>query len=126
LQDLAGVKVLVVDDEADACEMLQHLFRLSGAEVQVAMSAEEALNLCLTFNPDVLVSDIGMPNVDGYELLRRIRRSGNKQLPAVALTALTRIEDRVKALAAGFQMHVAKPVEPAELIAVVSTLAGKH
>jgi PAS domain S-box-containing protein len=126
LQDLAGVKILVVDDEADACEMLHHLFRLSGAEVQVATSAEEALKACFAFNPDVLVSDIGMPNVDGYELLRRIRRSGNKKLPAVALTALTRIEDRVKALAAGFQMHVAKPVEPAELLAVVSTLAGRH
>jgi PAS domain S-box-containing protein len=125
LNDLAGVKILVVDDEPDACEMLMHLFRLTGAEVQVAMSAEEALGKFDSFNPDVLVSDIGMPNVDGYELMRRIRRSGNKRLPAVALTALTRIEDRVKALAAGFQMHVAKPVEPAELLAVVSSLAGR-
>ena len=105
--------------------MLLHLFRLSGADVQIAMSAEEALNICDSFSPDVLVSDIGMPNVDGYELIRRIRRSGKKLLPAVALTALTRIEDRVKALAAGFQMHVAKPVEPAELLAVVSSLAGR-
>ena len=126
LQGLAGVKILVVDDEPDACEMLLHLFRLSGAEVQVAMSAEEALSVCDKFSPDVLVSDIGMPNVDGYELIRRIRKSGNKQLPAVALTALTRIEDRVKALTAGFQMHVAKPVEPAELLAVVSSLAGRN
>jgi PAS domain S-box-containing protein len=126
LQDLAGVKILVVDDEPDACEMLQHLFRLSGAQVEVAMSAEEALKVCDSFSPDVLVSDIGMPNVDGYELLRRIRDSGKKQLPAVALTALSRIEDRVKALAAGFQMHVGKPVEPAELLAVVSSLAGRH
>ncbi len=125
MKDLAGVKILVVDDEPDACEMLLHLFRLAGAEVQVAMSAEEALNVCDIFRPDVLVSDIGMPNVDGYELIRRIRRSGKGQLPAVALTALTRIEDRVKALAAGFQMHVAKPVEPAELLAVVSSLAGR-
>jgi PAS domain S-box-containing protein len=125
MQDLAGVKILVVDDEPDACEMLLHLFRLSGAEVQVAMSAEEALNIFDRFSPDVLVSDIGMPNVDGYELIRRIRRSGKKKLPAVALTAITRIEDRVKALAAGFQMHVAKPVEPAELLAVVSSLAGR-
>jgi PAS domain S-box-containing protein len=126
IQDLAGVKILVVDDEPDACEMLLHLFRLSGAEVQVAMSAEEALSVCESFGPDVLVSDIGMPNVDGYELIRRIRRSGKKKLPAVALTALTRIEDRVKALAAGFQMHVAKPVEPAELLAVVSSLTGRN
>jgi CheY-like chemotaxis protein/anti-sigma regulatory factor (Ser/Thr protein kinase) len=126
IQDLAGVKILVVDDEPDACEMLQHLFRLSGAQVEVAMSAEEALKVCDSFSPDVLVSDIGMPNVDGYELLRRIRNSGKTQLPAVALTALSRIEDRVKALAAGYQMHVAKPVEPAELLAVVSSLAGRH
>jgi PAS domain S-box-containing protein len=126
LQDLAGVKVLVVDDEPDACEMLLHLFRLSGATVEVAMSAEEALKVCDSFGPDVLVSDIGMPNVDGYEFIRRIRRSGKRQLPAVALTALTRLEDRVKALAAGFQMHVAKPVEPAELLAVVSSLAGRQ
>lgn len=126
LQDLAGVKILVVDDEPDACEMLLHLFRLSGATVAVAMSADEALKVCDSFSPDLLVSDIGMPNVDGYELMRRIRRSGKKQLPAVALTALTRIEDRVKALAAGFQMHVAKPVEPAELLAVVLSLAGRN
>ena len=88
----------MVDDEPDACEMLLHLFQLSGATVAVAMSAEEALKVCDSFSPDVLVSDIGMPNVDGYELIRRIRRSGKKQLLAVALTALTRIEDRVKPL----------------------------
>jgi CheY-like chemotaxis protein len=75
--------------------------------------------------PDVLVSDIGMPHVDGYELIRRIRSAGLRKLPAVALTALTRIEDRVKALAAGYQMHVAKPVEPVELLAVVTSLAGR-
>lgn len=124
-KDLAGLKILVVDDEPDACEMLLHLFRLSGADVKIAMSADEALAMCEAFTPDILVSDIGMPNVDGYELIRRIRRSSKRQLPAVALTALTRIEDRVKALAAGFQMHVAKPVEPAELLAVVSSLAGR-
>lgn len=126
MKDLRGVKILVVDDELDACEMLQYLFRQSGAEVATATSAEKALELIDRFSPDVLVSDIGMPIVDGYELIRRIRRSGrNTSLPAVALTALTRIEDRVQALAAGYQMHVAKPVEPVELLAVVSSLAGR-
>jgi CheY-like chemotaxis protein len=120
------VKILVVDDEVDACEMLQFLFQQSGAEVEVATSAEKALEVIDRFSPDVLVSDIGMPDVDGYELIRRIRSSGrNTSLPAVALTALTRIEDRVQALAAGYQMHVAKPVEPVELLAVVSSLAGR-
>jgi PAS domain S-box-containing protein len=123
--DLAGVKILVVDDEIDACEMLQFLFQRSGAQVAIATSAEEALRVIDRFGPDVLVSDIGMPHVDGYELIRRIRSSGLRKLPAVALTALTRIEDRVKALAAGYQMHVAKPVEPIELLAVVTSLAGR-
>jgi PAS domain S-box-containing protein len=125
-KDLIGIKILVVDDEMDACEMLQFLFQRAGATVQIATSADEALKLVGEFIPDVLVSDIGMPEVDGYELIRRIRRSGQKKLPAVALTALTRIEDRVKALAAGYQMHVAKPVEPVELLAVVSSLAGRN
>jgi CheY-like chemotaxis protein len=74
-----------------------------------------------------LICDIGMPEVDGYELIRRIRESerpGNKRVPAVALTAFARIEDRVRALAAGFQMHVAKPVEPAELLTIVASLSG--
>jgi PAS domain S-box-containing protein len=125
-KELRGVKILVVDDEVDACEMLQFLFQQSGAEVEVATSAEKALEVIDQFSPDVLVSDIGMPDVDGYELIRRIRRSGrNTSLPAVALTALTRIEDRMQALAAGYQMHVAKPVEPVELLAVVSSLAGR-
>jgi PAS domain S-box-containing protein len=125
-RDLEGAKILVVDDEIDACEMLQFLFERAGAQVEIAHSAEAALDIVNQFKPDVLVSDIGMPHTDGYELMRLIRQTGQKKLPAVALTALTRIEDRVKALAAGYQMYLAKPVEPIELLAVVSSLAGRN
>lgn len=125
LYELVGLKVLVVDDEPDTCEMLRFVFDRAGAIVQVAMSAQEALDVVETWQPNILVSDIGMPEVDGYELIKRVRacRTDKRKIPAVALTALTRIEDRVKALAAGYQMHVAKPIEPDELLAVVASLA---
>ncbi len=125
-KELVGLKILVVDDETDTCDMLRFLFERCGAQVQTATSAKEAFGIAEVWNPDVLVSDIGMPEVDGYELIRRIRAQGsgrNTKLPAVALTALTRTADRVKALAAGYQMHVAKPVEPVELLSVVASLA---
>jgi len=124
--ELIGLKVLVVDDELDTCEMLRFVFDRAGAKVQMAMNAQDALKIVEAWEPDVLVSDIGMPEVDGYELIRRIRARSSRQhkLPAVALTALTRIEDRMKALSAGYQMHVAKPIEPAELLTVVASLAG--
>jgi len=125
--ELVGLRILVVDDEIDTCDMLRFLFERCGAQVQTATSAKDAFGIVEVWNPDVLVSDIGMPEVDGYELIRRIRAQGsarNTKLPAVALTALTRIDDRVKALAAGYQMHVAKPVEPVELLTVVASLAG--
>lgn len=124
--ELVGLRILVVDDEPDTCEMLRFVFDRAGAKVQMAMNAHDALEIVETWDPDVLVSDIGMPEVDGYELIRRIRArtSCKHKLPAVALTALTRIEDRVKALSAGYQMHVAKPIEPAELLTVVASLAG--
>ncbi len=125
--ELVGLRILVVDDEIDTCDMLRFLFERCGAQVQTATSAKDAFGIVEVWNPDVLVSDIGMPEVDGYELIRRIRAQGsarNTKLPAVALTALTRIDDRVKALAAGYQMHVAKPVEPVELLIVVASLAG--
>ncbi len=125
--ELVGLRILVVDDAIDTCDMLRFLFERCGAQVQTATSAKDAFGIVEVWNPDVLVSDIGMPEVDGYELIRRIRAQGsarNTKLPAVALTALTRIDDRVKALAAGYQMHVAKPVEPVELLTVVASLAG--
>jgi PAS domain S-box-containing protein len=124
--ELIGLKILVVDDEPDTCEMLRFVFDRVGAKAQMAMNAQDALDIVEAWEPDVLVSDIGMPEVDGYELIRRIRARSPRQhkLPAVALTALTRIEDRMKALSAGYQMYVAKPVEPAELLTVVASLAG--
>ena len=123
---LHGVSVLVVDDEADARDLLLVALRQYGAEVRVAESAAEADAALAERCPDVLVSDIEMPDVNGYELVRRLRRSDRqdfRRLPAVALTAYARTEDRMKALIAGFQTHVPKPVEPAELVTVIASLA---
>lgn len=98
------------------------------AAVVTARSAEEALRLVEENEPDVLVSDIGMPDMDGYELLRRVRALASprgSRLPAIALTALARSEDRTRALRAGFLAHVAKPVEPSELVATVASVVGR-
>lgn len=124
---LDGLRVLVVDDEPDSNEAVQVLLSESGAEVRVAGSAEQAIQILGAWRPDVLVSDIDMPDEDGYVLLRRVRaldaRAGG-DVPAVALTAYGRVEDRVRALTAGFAMHVVKPAEPAELAAVVARVAA--
>jgi hypothetical protein len=122
---IEGVRVLVVDDEADARELLRRLLMDCNAIVTVAATAQEALALLESERPDVLVSDIGMPGEDGYTLIQRVRALGEGyggRTPAIALTAYARPEDRVKAMVAGFQQHLSKPVEPAELIAVVATL----
>ena len=126
--ELAGLKVLVVDDEPDTCELLRSLLSRCGAEVTAANSAEEAFRLFKLEHPDVMVSDIGMPREDGYELMRKVRalspdKGGN--VPAVALTAYARAEDRLRALRAGYQMHVSKPVELAELVAIVASLGNR-
>ncbi|MEO8163763.1 MAG: PAS domain-containing protein [Betaproteobacteria bacterium] len=126
--DLSGLKVLVVDDEADARDLVRHVLAECDAEVYTASVAEEALALIQSERPHVLVSDIGMPNVDGYELLKRVRALGvakGGQLPAIALTAFARSEDRTRALRAGFLVHVSKPVEPSELVATVASVAGR-
>jgi CheY-like chemotaxis protein len=125
---LTGIRVLIVDDDADAREMLKVALHQYGAVVRVAESAEEAFAALETEAPDVLVSDIEMPDTNGYELIRRLRHSDQPELrrvPAVALTAYARTEDRVKALIAGFQTHVPKPVEPAELVTVIASLAQR-
>jgi PAS domain S-box-containing protein len=129
---LTGLKILVVDDEMDARELLTTLLKQSGAEVMTAASAQEAMALIRQCSseqrPDVLVSDIGMPGEDGYMLIRQIRALAPNQggrIPAIALTAYARTEDRIKALASGFQSHVPKPVEPIEFITVLANLIDR-
>lgn len=124
---LDGLRVLLVDDERDTLETLAFVLTEAGAEVQTCNSARAALEIVRSWNPAVLVADIGMPEEDGYELIRKVRSLPVDQggrTPALALTAYTRIEDRMKALSAGFQMHVPKPIEPDELITVVSSVSG--
>jgi signal transduction histidine kinase/FixJ family two-component response regulator len=125
---LASVSVLVVDDEPDARDLVATVLRAAGAEVTLATSALSALEALSTALPTVLVSDVGMPDVDGYELIRRVRSqlgAAGATLPAVALTAYAREEDRRLALGAGFHNHVAKPVEPSELLHIVATMAAQ-
>lgn len=129
---LDGVRVLVVDDEEDAREVVARLLQDAGATVAAAGTVDEALGwLEHEAPPDVIVSDVGMPDRDGYDLVRSVRRMAGAAgaVPAVALTALARLEDRRRALLAGFQTHLAKPVDPAELVAAVATLTrrtGRH
>jgi len=125
---LDGLRVLVVDDEPDAVEIITAVLTACRAEVSAAASAAEALEVLRAWRPDVLVSDIGMPEVDGYELIRRVRaiESEAGRIPAAALTAYVRDGDRRSALEAGFQVHLPKPVEPAELVRVVAGLAGQN
>ncbi len=126
--ELAGLRVLVVDDHLDARELIKRLLEECAAEVITAATADEALVLVETRRPDVLVSDIGMPDADGFELLRRVRALGPSRggrVPAIALTAFARSEDRTRALRAGFLVHVSKPVDPSELVATVASVAGR-
>jgi len=124
---LSGLSILVVDDEIDARELLSTVLQECGAVVSAVASVADAIAAIEQFQPDILVSDIGMPGEDGYSLIRRIRAmeaQNGGRIPAVALTAYARVEDRTRALAAGFQMHIAKPVNPTELVAVIANLAG--
>lgn len=121
---LAGVRVLVVDDDPHARELGQTVLTQAQAEVRAARSVAEALAILDEWNPAVLVSDIEMPEADGYALIRQVRKQG-RTMPAIALTAYARAEDRSRALAAGFQMHVAKPVDPAEFVVLVASLVRR-
>lgn len=121
---LAGIRVLVVDDENDAGEVVKRVLELYDAQVVLTASASEALATVRRSAPDVILSDIGMPGQDGYQFMRAVRQMGIS-VPAAALTAFARTEDRMRALQAGFQTHIAKPVEPSELIAAVAALANK-
>jgi signal transduction histidine kinase/ActR/RegA family two-component response regulator len=124
---LQGLRILVVDDDDDARELLGIILEQNGARPVPAASVTEALALLETFHPDILVSDIGMPEEDGYALLAKVRGLGTTHpvsgVPAIALTAYARVDDRRRALAAGFQLHVPKPVNPAELVAAIDLLA---
>ncbi len=125
---LDGVRVLVVDDEEDATSLMQELLEAAGAAVLVAHSGREALALLERERPDVLVSDIGMPEMDGLQFIAAVRASSEpavRDVPAAALTAYARSEDRVRALESGFQTHLAKPVEPSELVAAVAALVRR-
>jgi PAS domain S-box-containing protein len=123
--DLSGVKILAVDDEPDACRLIKWMLAQCHADVVTASSAAEAILLVETGRPDVLISDIGMPDVDGYELLRRMRALGAARggmIPAIALTAFARPEDRAHSLKVGFSSHISKPIQPGELVATVASL----
>jgi PAS domain S-box-containing protein len=127
---LTNVKVLVVDDDINSSEIVRRILVGREATVSLASSADEALAMMEQFEPDVLISDIGMPGKDGLTLIREIRlqenRMRSRRLPAVALTAFARPEDRIRVLQAGYNTHVAKPVDPRELIAVVGSLTGQE
>jgi PAS domain S-box-containing protein len=125
---LDGVSVLVVDDDADTRDLVRMVLSQRGAEVYTAGSTEEAFAILRERQPEILLSDIAMPGEDGYELIRRVRAlgpAGGGQVKAAALTAYARTEDRLRALWAGFQTHIPKPVQPNELAAVVASLAGR-
>jgi CheY-like chemotaxis protein len=127
VSSLAGVRVLLVDDDRDTLQTLVALLVEANATVQVAASAAEALALLEWYTPDVLVSDLAMPDADGYSLIGEVRAreaETGKQTPAVALTAYVTVEDHVRASAAGFDIFVSKPVEPNELIMAIANLAG--
>ena len=126
--DLHDVRVLAVDDEADARHLIKRILAGCGARVETAESGSAALRALRKTKPQVLVMDIGMPQEDGYTAIKRIRELSSEEggtVPAIALTAFARSEDRRRAILSGFQMHLAKPVEPAELIAMVASLAGR-
>ena len=126
---LEGVKALVVDDDEDARGLVCRILENSHAAVVSAASASEALVELSRFRPDVLLSDIGMPELDGYQLIREVRTLDPAQggaIPAVAVTAFARPEDRLRALRAGYQVHLAKPIDPSRLLEVVANLVGRR
>jgi CheY-like chemotaxis protein/anti-sigma regulatory factor (Ser/Thr protein kinase) len=126
--ELNGLRVLVVDDEADTCELLQVIIEGCGAQVKTATTVAAALEAMAEEAFDVLISDIGMPEEDGYSLIAKVRALSKERggkIPAAALSAYASEEDRIRVLRSGFQIHVPKPISPSELIAVVANLAGR-
>jgi CheY-like chemotaxis protein len=126
-RDLSGIHVLVVDDDRDNRELIKRILGDCGARVVIAASAREAFAEFRQRVPALLITDLGMPDVDGFELLdwvRHLERDQGSQVPAIALTAFARSEDRLRALESGFSAHISKPVEPSELIATVAAVVG--
>jgi CheY-like chemotaxis protein len=128
LGDLRGIRVLAVDDEEDALTLVRVVLEAAGADVTTVDSSLAALECIEAVRPQVLVIDLGMPGMDGFEFIARIRASPNpdvRDVPAAALTAFARSEDRMKVLRSGFEMHLAKPVDPGELVGSVATLVQR-
>jgi CheY-like chemotaxis protein len=124
---LDDLRILVVEDEPDTLEFLKRLLEGRGATVLAAGSVDQALHLFASGKPDLLISDIGLPGLDGYDLIRMVRAESiglAHTMPAIAVTAYARSEDRMRALRAGYQAHISKPVEPAELLAAIASFAG--
>jgi CheY-like chemotaxis protein len=125
---LDGFHILVVDDDGDALSLVREILEMAGARVTTIDDGLQAVELIQRIRPTVLIADVGMPAIDGFELIRRVRQLPDAQLratPAIALTAYARPEDRVRALESGFEMHLAKPADPAELVATVAA-AGRR
>lgn len=128
LPSLDGLKILVVDDEADTRELIREVLKECGSEVITSGSAAEALVALEQHKPDILISDLGMPDEDGYSLISKIRALPSErggQIPAAALTAYARAEDRMRVLRSGFQFHLPKPIDSAELVTVIASLSGR-
>jgi CheY-like chemotaxis protein len=121
---LKGIKVVAVDDNADSRELLEGILGRSSAEITVVSSGQEALAAIKSVHPDVLICDLAMPEMNGYELLENVRRLG--QTPAIAFTAAALTEDQARTREAGFQAHLAKPIDPNKLITIILELARKH
>jgi PAS domain S-box-containing protein len=125
---LEGIRILVVDDDRDALALSREILEVTGATVTTADSGQDALNKLGKGNADVLIADLGMPRMDGFELIARIRASGEaaiREIPAAALTAFARSEDRIRAMRSGFEVHLSKPIDPGELMAAAATLARR-
>jgi CheY-like chemotaxis protein len=124
---LDGVRVLAVDDEPDSLQLLRTVLEAAGASVRTVGSAPDALEAIRTGGGDVLIADIGMPGMDGLQLIRAVRQMEEpaRSIPAAALTAYARSHDRITSLASGFQMHLVKPIDPLELIVAIATLVPR-